>query len=76
MHRGRRRLQWTKLAMQEAGAQKLEAWAVVKVRRELRTAIGTTREVGLLAVHVENDTLMLLETEDVTREKQHALIAT
>ena len=76
MHRARRRLQWHKLATQEAGAHNLEAWAVVKVQRGLQTAIGTTREVRLFAVHVENNTLMLLETEDVRREEQHALIAT
>lgn len=68
MHRARKRLRWHKLATQEAGAHNLEAWAVVKVQRGLQTAIGTTREVRLFAVHVENDTLMLLETEDVRRE--------
>lgn len=76
MHRGRRRLQWNKLATHEAGEHTLEAGAVDKVRRGLRTAIGTTWEVRLFAVHIENDTLMLLETEDVRREKQHTLIAT
>lgn len=76
MHRGRRRLQWNKLATQEAGAHTLEACIVVRLRRRLRTAIGTAWEVRLFAVHIENDTLMLLETEDVRRAKQLALIAT
>lgn len=67
MHRDRRRLQWNKLEKQEAGAHSLEAGAVVKVRRGLRTAVGTTWEVRLFAVHIENDTLMLLETDDVRR---------
>jgi hypothetical protein len=39
MHRGQKILQWNELAMQEAGAHSLGAFAVAKVGRGLGTAI-------------------------------------